>query len=119
MLLIILSVLVCVLAIIGFTDIISQIYLQYLTVKNDGAVMLFAPSEKNQDSIEMNVRSILHKAKWMGSKNIKEIIIISNSLKSDNLEKCKKIAKDSDAVKIMTQEEFLQKLTINRTEKAR
>lgn len=73
-----------VLAVVGFTELISYLIYHIMSVKNECSTMLITPIN-DKENYEFIIRSAIEKTKWMGTLRPQKILIVTENLSDEEM----------------------------------
>ncbi len=105
----ILLILISFLAAIGLAHIVVEVLYHFVKIKDDSACFLLIPKiDKNIDA-EFAVRSVVAKAKRLGSTGINNIVCIDSGLDEKTKRELAILQKDYEYLSVLTPDEFKEK----------
>ena len=102
---IIAAVLLCVFAVIGFTEAVRALIFKICKPKKENAYIVLNVG-KDTEEIELILRSWIQRIKWLGAQSPNNIIVIDKGLSDEQKKICRLLNKESGFIKICTPSEL-------------
>lgn len=106
---------VLILVLIGLTSIIQWIILKILTPKHSPKPIILIPMGENETDAELILRSVNFRAKMLGDRFCKKVIILDKGMDEETQLLCRKACEDFDEITVCKIED-LSRILANETE---
>ena len=106
---IVLFVILSFLAIIGAAHITLELLYRFFKIKDDNAILLFAPKQDDLIDVEFALRSIIAKTKKLGKNGIKNIVCIDDNLSENSKRELNILQKNYPYLTITNSKSFTEK----------